>query len=198
MTADETAIITEMMNLAVLVRSNLVNVFALLTAVQEMDEPVQGFLARLRGLAHVCKLTVKCSSASCVQNVSYSVPIIKHALVKGLWDGEVKEEILSQNPELDLDKNLAFIEAKELDKRSHTALSVSTPDSSQVNCVTTYQKKKKDGLQEKDSPHEVTDKCSYCGLGGHGVRPEVGIRNVQPGTKSARIVGARATIRENA
>ena len=121
-TKSEQEIMLEIKKLAVLVRSNLVNVVALMSASQERDENIRSYLARVRGMANVCKLSETCSSGTCQEQVSYANTFIKYALVKGLFDDEVKEELLSQTPELNLDQSLSFVEAKEQGKRSSKAL----------------------------------------------------------------------------
>ena len=78
-------------------------------------------LARIRGLANVCKLSVTCIAADCGEQVSYTDTSVKYALIKGLEDNKVREELLSQSPELNLDQSLAFIEAKTQGKRSQSS-----------------------------------------------------------------------------
>ena len=57
-TITETDLLKEIETLAVEKQSNLVNMVGLLSAVQDRDEPVRQFVARLRGLAAVCELTI--------------------------------------------------------------------------------------------------------------------------------------------
>jgi hypothetical protein len=47
--------------LAVVRQSSNVNTLAMISAKQERDEPVRQFVARLRGLAAVCDLSVTCT-----------------------------------------------------------------------------------------------------------------------------------------
>ena len=90
-------------------------------------------------------------------------------MVKGLFDKEVKEELLSQTPELNLDQSLAFVEAKEQGKQSQRALEESGLASSQVNKVTAYQRDKKETLMhDKD---ETRQRCRFCGKLGHDENP---------------------------
>ena len=160
----------EIKKIAVIMWSNLVNVVALMSAAQEHGETCRAYLARIRGLANVCKLSVTCTSASCGKQVSYTDTFVKYALIKGLVDNEVREELLSQSPELNLDQSLAFIEAKEQGKRSHAALEGNVA-SSEVHRVTAYQQDKRGELQ---GGHEAEQKpCKYCGRTGHGERPSL-------------------------
>ena len=113
----EVELLAEIKRIAVVTRSNLVNVVSLMSAAQEHGETCRSYLARIRGLANVCKLSVTCTAAGCGEQVSYTDTFVKYALIKGLVDNEVREELLSQSPELNLDQSLAFIEAKEQGKR---------------------------------------------------------------------------------
>ena len=113
------------------------NVVSLMSVAQEHSETCRSYLERIRGLANVCKLSVTCTAADCGEQVSYTDTFVKYALIKGLVDNEVREELLSQSPELNLDPSLAFIEAKEQGKGSHKALKGSVA-SSEVNKVTAY------------------------------------------------------------
>ena len=144
-----------------------------MSAAQEHGESCRSYLARIRGLANVCKLSVTCTAADCVEQVSYTDTFVKYALIKGLVDNEVREELLSQSPELNLDQSLAFIEAKEQGKRSHKALEGHVA-SNEVHKVTAYQQSKG---EEVLGDHEVKHKlCKYCGRTGHGESPSLSVR----------------------
>ena len=98
---------------------------------------------------------------------------MKYALIKGLVDNEVREELLSQSPELNLDQSLAFIEAKEQGKRSHKALEGNIA-SSEVHKITAYQRDKKEELL---GDHVIKQKpCRFCGRTGHGENPSISVR----------------------
>ena len=142
----EVELLAEIKKIAVITRSNLVNVVSLMSATQEHGESCRSYLARIRGLANVCKLSVTCTAADCSEQVSYTDTFVKYALIKGLVDNEVREELLSQSPELNLAQSLAFIEAKEQGKRSHKALEGNVA-SNEVHRVTAYQQNKKEEVQ---------------------------------------------------
>merc|ERR1719435_658453 len=139
----EVELLAEIKKIVVVTRSNLVNVVSLMSAAQDHGESCRSYLARIRGMANVCKLSVTCTAAACDEQVSYTYTFVKYALIKGLVDNEVREELLSQSPELDLEQSLAFIEAKEQGKRSHEALEGNVA-SSEVHRVTAYQQNKKE------------------------------------------------------
>ena len=67
-------LMTEMEKAAVEKQSDMLNEVKLMEAKQERGEPVRKYLARLRGLADICKLSVECSS--CHEAASYVDRII--------------------------------------------------------------------------------------------------------------------------
>ena len=78
---NEKDLISEMRKLAVVAQNNLVNIMRLRSLVQDRDEPVKSFMARLKGVAEVCKLTVKCPCVPGI-HVSYADKEIYHCLIK--------------------------------------------------------------------------------------------------------------------
>ena len=56
----EEQLLIEMRRLAVLSQNHLVNIVRLRAMVQDRDEPIGTYLARLKGAAGVCNLTVNC------------------------------------------------------------------------------------------------------------------------------------------
>ena len=74
----------EIKKYAVVKQTDLLNKVRLMKALQEPDEPVRMFVARLRGLAHVCNLPTKCPSQLCTAyNVNTTILL---AVLKGLVD----------------------------------------------------------------------------------------------------------------
>ena len=73
--------IAEMRKLAVIAQNNLENIMRLRSFVQDMDKPVRTFMARLKAMAEVCKLTVKCPCVPGI-HVSYADKEIYHCLIK--------------------------------------------------------------------------------------------------------------------
>ena len=71
-TKSEGELLTDIKRIAVITRSNLVNVLSLMSAAQEHGESCRSYLARIRGLANVCKLSVVCTAADCGEQVPYT------------------------------------------------------------------------------------------------------------------------------
>ena len=139
-----------------------------MSACQEREEKVRSYLARLRGLSGVCKLTVECTAETCTEKVSYANRLILHSLVRGLYDIKTKEELLSKNPMLDLHSSLTFVESKKVGKRLVGCLGAGGMASCQVKEVTVYQQDKKERLVNELKKVVSNKHCLYCDSGGHG------------------------------
>ena len=59
--SSEVQLLKEIKNLAVVSRSNAVNMVKLLNMMQERDESIRANLARIKGAAAVCTLTIACT-----------------------------------------------------------------------------------------------------------------------------------------
>ena len=110
---NEQELLTLMKELAVRYQNPMVHVQEFLQQVQSQDEGVRHFLTRLRGVAARCHFSEKCGE--CNHDVSYADSIIRFKLVSGLYDPEIKEDILSLE-ERTLDETVKTIEAKESGK----------------------------------------------------------------------------------
>ena len=134
-----TDLMLEMEKAAVEKQSDMLNEVKLMVANQERNEPVRKYLARLRGLADICKLSVECSS--CYETTSDVDRIILTTLVKGLVDNETKGEILSKVKSLSLDDTIAFVEAREKGSRSLAGMGGSDLAGQQVHVVKDFSDK---------------------------------------------------------
>ena len=150
--------------LAVERQSNLVHTVALMSASQERDEGVRQFVARLRGLAAVCNLTIE-TTCTCTATVSVSAvdKWILMLLVKNLNDSDTRQEVMSKVTEMTLDETIAYVEAKETSKKAAHTLDGGGMASSQVSKVKTEQ-------------NDDQDKCKFCGRRGHGKSPNFDLK----------------------
>ena len=127
---------------------------------QENDESIRSFLARLRGQASTCNFTVECSD--CQKHINYAENAIKDAIIRGINDPTIQMELLSSSQEdVKLEKMIKLIEAREAGRRSAAKLN----NEQSVNVTSQYKKNEKKLTSSKPSNGE---KCSYCGLTGHG------------------------------
>ena len=115
-------------------QSDLLNKVKLMEAKQERDEPVRTFVARLRGLVNIRILYTQCTGGDCTQMVSHAEPTILLALVKGLYDGDTKGEVLSKVTQMNLDDTVTFVEARNIGK-GDLQLRGGGPSSGQVNAL---------------------------------------------------------------
>ena len=168
----EEELIKEMRKLAVPHHSNLVNIVSLSSFSQERDERVRSFVARIRGQASICELTAPCTKVGCDEKVSYAEHMILNTLVRGLYDQETKEEVLSKEPQMDLTATILFIEARETGKRSAGVLSGNTTASNIVNKATVAA----EGVSQSRSEIDKSLYCKNCGRTGHGRSPTLDVR----------------------
>ena len=171
-TKTEAELIKEMKKLAVPHHSNLVNIVNLRSITQERDERIRSYVARIRGQASICELTVPCTRVGCDERVSYADHEILNTLVKGLYDTETKEEVLSKEPQMDLNATILFIEARESGKRSAGVLAGEAIASNQINRTAVAA----EGVAKNVIEADDKTRCKYCGRSGHGKSPDTDIR----------------------
>ena len=153
-------LLLEIEKLCVIPQNNLVNVVKLLALTQNRDDPVRSFLARMKGCASICKLTVQCTSVDCAEDVSYSENVILHALVKGLSDSDIQQEVLADGEDKSLDETVKYIEAKEAGKRSVGQLGEAGLSSSQLHKLALYKAAQQDKLLGQSE--KSAERCCYC------------------------------------
>ena len=152
-TLDEETLLTKMKELSVQYQNPAVYVQSFLDIRQQEDENVRHFLSRLKGIASRCEFNTKCS---CGLTVSYTDSVILFKLVSGLFDDEIKEDILSKG-ESSLEDTVKSIEAKESAKRAKSSL---------VNATTQAQISKVGDNSMVSDGHKVKG-CSHCGRKEH-------------------------------
>ena len=98
--------------------------------------------------------------------------MILHALVRGITDKEIREQVLAKTEELGLEETVKFVEAKETGRRSTVQLSPNTLANIGVNKVTAYKRDQRSDVITKpmDNPNAGA-RCMYCSRTGHGNKP---------------------------
>ena len=100
----------------------MVSRMTLMTMTQDREEGIRNFAARLRGQAKICKFYKNCSHDP-AQAVNYTDDMVWHALIKGLGDSDIQQDVLGHNDQdMNLEDTIKFIEAKEAGKRSQATL----------------------------------------------------------------------------
>ena len=123
--------------------------------VQQPDESVRAFVARLTGTADMCGMQVQCTG--CQQNVSYRDEVVKQMIIHGLVNCEIKQRVLSRtgNDELPtLAELVNYIAAEEI------SCSESFSVHSESNTVGHVR-------QRKSSYKRNQGQCSFCGDARH-------------------------------
>ena len=147
-TDTEEEILAGIKRLTVKAHNNMINIVQFQSLAQDRDELVPQFSARLHGAAAICEFTVTCD---CTKKVSYAEAMQSFQLVRGLYDTEIQEKILSEaaNKDLSLADITKLAEAIESGKRSSGVLS----RSGGLNRIGTH------GDRGQGNPK----KCRYCG-----------------------------------
>ena len=160
-----------MRKLSIVSQNHLVNIVRLRAMVQDRDEPVRTYLARLKGAAGVCSLTVKCSCDPSTV-VSYSDKEILHCLVNGLADKDIRNQVMGKVEVMNLEMTVKFVEAKEAGRKAGDYLD---GGDATVNKVTGYRRLQREQLEHGMPQPEVVDdaRCRYCNRKGHGAAPVI-------------------------
>ncbi|MEC8567847.1 MAG: hypothetical protein VXY56_06100, partial [Pseudomonadota bacterium] len=147
----ENELLDAIKQLAVKEESLLVARYKLHCLKQDIGEPIQNYVARIKGQAKTCKLFASCPECNFSQ-VDYSDQIMKDVITKGIVDDEIRSSLLGErNQEMTLDEIISYIKAKEMGKLSTFHL---LGNASTTAATSRYRKNKKQFRQKK---------CNYCG-----------------------------------
>ena len=164
----EAAVMNEIKRLAVLEENTLISRVTLRGMMQDADEDIKHYVARVKGQADICKYTVMCPNPGCGQEVSYADAEIKDQVCQGLYDSEIQEQVLTLTDDSTaLPQIITFLTSKESAKRSHKLLN----NSSEVNKISQYKQN-----QSKIAVGTSEQPCGWCGKSGHGYRPSQDVR----------------------
>ena len=187
----EMEVLKEIKQFAVREENTIINRNVLRGMMQNHDEDVKHFAARVRGQAEMCNYTVQCTRQGCNSLISYAEAEVRDQICKGLADPEIQQELLGHSNEITtLEDTISFIAAKEAGKRSHSALF--NNQASSLSRISPYQKSKRQYPQinseialNKSSTSSNFDQlekdiaCDWCGKVGHGARAPSHIRKAQ-------------------
>ena len=175
-TQSEKEVLAAMRSLAVREENLMVARVQLLNMVQDHDEPVRTFAARLRGQAAVCKFSIPCPRDGCEQVVSYQDEVIRDTLARGLADRDIQLDLLGAQgqTQMSLEDTIRFVEAKEAGKRSAQTLGQSQGAAA---ARSQYRRAKTVPTQPRPPiPTTPPDLCQYCGRTGHGIKASAAVR----------------------
>ena len=92
----EIELISKIKDLAVTTLHPSVHVVALHQMLQQENESIKAFTARVKGTASNCRLVKTCSKVDCDQEVSYLEETCFHVVMSGLIDQNLREKVLTQ------------------------------------------------------------------------------------------------------
>jgi hypothetical protein len=171
---DEITVLQHMKKFTVRLENTMVARVQLQQLRQDRDETIRSFAARLKGQATICKFIKKCACAE-PTDVDYTTDMVRDCLIHGLYDDDIKQDILSQlDQAMTLDQVIQIAEAKESGKRSSYLLQGGasvTPAAASIR--STYRKQSSAQLKQQnlpDVPSTSNRRCGNCGTEGHSSR----------------------------
>lgn len=159
----EETVLKNIQSLAVRQENIMVARVHLQTMRQDRDEQVRAYAARLKGQASVCRYVTKCTAPSCGLEVNYGDLIIHDTLIRGVYDEEIRLDILGQPKlaEQTLEDTIALIEAKESGKRSAGRLLINGNEpASSVAATSSYRRQERTRIRSTGASN---NRCGYCG-----------------------------------
>ena len=163
----EVELLKEMKDLAVVKVATSARRAQLLASKQAPGETIREFYANVRAAAAICKFEVRCKQTCCASDdkedmVDYTDMVIKDVLIAGIYDADIRKDILST---ADLDKKddkevVRLVEAKEIAYKAW-----SSANSGTNNAFSSYKRNLK---QDNETDHSIKTKlalkgkCSKC------------------------------------
>ena len=128
-------LLAAMKSLAVIPVATCVLRTELLQLRQNRDEPFRSFVAKVRGKAETCSYAAKCT---CGADVNYTDHVIRDVILNGLFDTDIKREVLGASGVLELPINdiIALVESKEMARNALPSHSLSAVSSFQKQKAT--------------------------------------------------------------
>ena len=87
----------------------------------------QGFCSQAKGVGYAMHLYSRCGDGYCTS--WYFEHMLLLTMLRGQYDKGIRNELLYQSTDMDLDAAIAFIEEREVEASSGTDDEVHTPDS---------------------------------------------------------------------
>ncbi|XP_048576277.1 uncharacterized protein LOC125557593 [Nematostella vectensis] len=114
---------------------------------QERDESFRSFTAKVRGKAETCAYNAKCS---CSRPVDYTDHVIRDVIINGLYDNEIRREVLGIDGILEkpINQVIAVVESKEMARNA-------LPPSHSLSAVSSFQRQKTNPPHPAPSPPQA-------------------------------------------
>ena len=82
---------------------------------QGSDQPIQTYVASLKGTARTCGYKTKCTDEVCDQMVNYTNTMVLQQMIRGLADEEIQRKLLAKS-DLTMEEAEKFVMAEESGK----------------------------------------------------------------------------------
>ena len=128
----------------------------LLSITQGQGESTKCFMARVRSNAMTCGHVIKCQGCNC--DVDYTREMIKDVLIHGLYDSDIKQDVLGL-PDLDhrdVSNLITYIESKEM---AREAVCGTGPT---MSVISSYGRSRKQPKDPDDALHARKGNCDTC------------------------------------
>ena len=170
----EAELLNLMQKLGVRKRNILLNKVTFLDMVQEEQEPLKLYVARLKGQAAVCNFTLPKGTSD------YTDQMVQHQLIRGLKDESIQEHILAyaataEGSKMGLNTTINMAEAKERGKRETESLQ----RSANISRLSDYKKNVKNEMPGHESlggDQNAEKPCGWCNKPGHGAASAAEVR----------------------
>ena len=87
-------LLARMKELAVVTVHKSVHIMNLYKMVQQSDENIKAFSARLTGTAEMCGMSVRC--VTCRVDISYRDEVVKQIIITGMFNLDIRQRVLSR------------------------------------------------------------------------------------------------------
>jgi hypothetical protein len=128
----------------------------LLSLTQGQGESTKCFMARVRSKAMTCGHTIKCQG--CSRDVDYTREMIKDVLIHGLYDSDIKQDVLglSDLDNKDVPNLITYIEAKEMAREAVCGTGPS------MSAISSYGRSNKQPRHTEEALRARKGKCETC------------------------------------
>lgn len=174
-TMNEEEILTAIKERAVIIENPVVAQVTHMNMKQGAGEKIRPWAARLKGQASACeyKATVKCKCGE-ENTADFTDHAIRQIIAASLSDPDIQRDLLSElntrKKPMTSDDMISFIEGRENGRESALKLSSRNTSIAAMRNPQIKYKSHKHGTQapSTEATRHKQDKCSYCGLTGHG------------------------------
>ena len=131
----EDKFLARMKELAVIKIHKSVHLMNLYRMVQDSDEAIRAFVARVNGTADMCGMTVRCPKEDCDTDVSYRDEVVQQVIIHGMSNLDIKQRVLSRSGSGELDtlaRLVEYISAEESAMSETVSLSTSNNSLSRI------------------------------------------------------------------